>query len=112
MAENVSIPRDLAREIRKAKQVTSLEDGDQLLTFRETDRGKPDLRRVAQTAVASQAGLASGAVPVGSATAADNSNKVGVGPTLHNITAMWRGTQAEYDALGSYSATTLYVVVG
>ena len=26
------------------------------------------------------------------------------------ITAFWTGTQAEYDALGSYNATTLYLI--
>lgn len=37
-------------------------------------------------------------------------DRVTIGPTGHQITSMWSGTQAEYDALGSYSSTTLYVV--
>lgn len=65
MAENVTIPRDLARAIAKAKEVDTLDDADRLLAFRETTRGKPDLRRVAQSAVASVSGLAAGTVPVG-----------------------------------------------
>lgn len=28
------------------------------------------------------------------------------------VTAFWKGTQAEYDALGSYNATTLYLIEG
>lgn len=32
------------------------------------------------------------------------------GPAGHEITGLWRGTAAEYAALGTYDATTLYVV--
>lgn len=38
-------------------------------------------------------------------------SKVDVGPADHAVLAMWRGTQAEYDGLGSYDAQTLYVIV-
>lgn len=37
---------------------------------------------------------------------------VSTAPAGHDVTLIWRGTQAEYDALGAYSDTTLYVIVG
>ena len=33
-----------------------------------------------------------------------------IGPAITGKWGLWRGTQAEYDALGSYDASTLYFI--
>lgn len=38
-------------------------------------------------------------------------SEVGAMPSSTVVTAFWSGTQAEYEALGSYSDTTLYLIV-
>ncbi len=38
--------------------------------------------------------------------------KMETNPDPHDIASVWRGTQAEYDALGTYEPNWLYVIVG
>lgn len=39
-----------------------------------------------------------------------NANDVGAMPASTVVTTFWKGTQSEYDALGTYDATTLYLI--
>jgi hypothetical protein len=81
MAGNVSVSRDLARKVENATQVDTLDDGDEVLIYTTTDRGKPDLRRappsaVGTAALALKANLASPTftgVPAAPTAAADTS---------------------------------------
>jgi hypothetical protein len=116
MAENVSVSRDLARKVANATADDAFDDDDLLVVYRETDRGKPDLRRIPPSAVGGaatlpadeDAGTDAQTVVAYTDEREQSVTRWGARPDGTDCTAIWR----EADTWCAANDCTLYIPAG